>query len=143
MNLLESQSRENKQSLHEWRQVVESVAAFATNQGGFIRIGINPKGENFGVRIGKGTLEDLCNKIKQNTDPPQYPSIKVEGHEEAGIIVIQVEESLIKPVWAFGRPLKRVGRTNQHLSRKETHRMVEATTGRTWDALPSFPPFGC
>ena len=137
MNLLESQSRENKQSLHEWRQVVESVAAFATNQGGFIRIGINPKGENFGVRISKDTLEDLCNKIKQNTDPPQYPSIKVEGHEEAGIIVIQVEGSPIKPVWAFGRPLKRVGRTNQHLSRKETHRMVEATTGRTWDALPS------
>ncbi len=137
MNLLESQSRENKQSLHEWRQVIESVASFATNQGGIIRIGISPKGERIGIRIGKGTLEDLSNKIKQNTDPPQYPSITVEGAEEAGIIVIQVEESSIKPVWAFGRPLKRVGRTNQHLSREETQRMVESTTGRTWDALPS------
>ena len=137
MNLLETQSRENKQSLHEWRQMIESVASFATNQGGVIRIGISPKGERIGIRIGKGTLEDLSNKIKQNTDPPQYPSITVEGTEEAGIIVIQVEESPIKPVWAFGRPLKRVGRTNQHLSRQETQRMVEATTGRTWDALPS------
>jgi ATP-dependent DNA helicase RecG len=137
MNLLETQSRENKQSLHEWRQMIESVASFATNQGGVIRIGISPKGERIGIRIGKGTLEDLSNKIKQNTDPPQYPSITVEGSEEAGIIVIQVEESPIKPVWAFGRPLKRVGRTNQHLSRQETQRMVEATTGRTWDALPS------
>ena len=96
-----------------------------------------PKGNNSGSALGKGTLEDLSNKIKQNTDPPQYPSITVEGPEESAIIVIRVEESPIKPVWAFGRPLKRVGRTNQHLSREEAQRMVEATTGRTWDALPS------
>lgn len=137
MSRLESQSREDKQSLNEWRQVVESLAAFATSKGGVVRIGIGPKGEQFGIRIGKGTLEDLSNKIKQNTDPPQYPSITVEGPEESAIIVIRIEESPIKPVWAFGRPLKRVGRTNQHLSREEAQRLVEATTGRTWDALPS------
>jgi predicted HTH transcriptional regulator len=96
-----------------------------------------PKGKTLGSALAKALWKICAIKIKQNTDPPQVPSIKVEGHEEAGIIVIQVEESPIKPVWAFGRPLKRVGRTNQHLSRKETHRMVEATTGRTWDALPS------
>ena len=137
MSRLESQSREDKQSLNEWRQVVESLAAFATSKGGVVRIGIGPKGEQFGIRIGKGTLEDLSNKIKQNTDPPQYPSITVEGSEESAIIVIRIEESPIKPVWAFGRPLKRVGRTNQHLSREGAQQMVEATTGRTWDALPS------
>jgi len=137
MTRLETQSREDKQSLNEWRQVVESMAAFATTKGGIVRIGIGPKGENVGVQLGKGTLEDLSNKIKQNTDPPQYPSITVEGPEESAIIMIRVEESPIKPVWAFGRPLKRVGRTNQHLSREEAQRLVEATTGRTWDALPS------
>jgi len=137
MSRLETQSREDKQSLNEWREVIESVAAFATSKGGIVRIGIGPKGENAGVQLGKGTLEDLSNKIKQNTDPPQYPSMSVEGPEESAIIVIRVEESPIKPVWAFGRPLKRVGRTNQHLSREEAQRMAEATTGRTWDALPS------
>jgi len=137
MSRQESQSREDKQSLNEWRQVVESVAAFATTKGGIVRIGIGPKGEIVGVQVGKGTLEDLSNKIKQNTDPPQYPSITVEGPAESAVIVIRVEESPIKPVWAFGRPLKRVGRTNQHLSREEARRLVEATTGRTWDALPS------
>jgi ATP-dependent DNA helicase RecG len=136
MSRLESQSREDKRSLNEWREVVESVAAFATNKGGIVRIGIGPKGENAGIQLGRGTLEDLSNKIKQNTDPPQYPSITVEGPEESAIIVIRVEESPVKPAWAFGRPLKRVGRTNQHLSREEAQRMVEATTGRTWDALP-------
>lgn len=136
MSRLESESREDKQSLNEWRQVVESVAAFATSKGGIVRIGIGPKGEKAGIQLGRGTLEDLSNKIKQNTDPPQYPSMTVEGPEESAIIVIRVEESPIKPVWAFGRPLKRVGRTNQHLSREEAQRIMEVTSGRTWDALP-------
>jgi ATP-dependent DNA helicase RecG len=52
------------------------------------------------------------------------------------VVRVQVEESPIKPVWAFGRPYKRVGRTNQALSREETQRLVEVTTGRTWDAFP-------
>ena len=68
MTRLETQSREDKQSLNEWRQVVESMAAFATTKGGMVRIGIGPKGENVGVQLGKGTLEDLSNKIKQNTE---------------------------------------------------------------------------
>jgi len=116
MSRQESQSREDKQSLNEWRQVVESVAAFATTKGGIVRIGIGPKGEIVGVQVGKGTLEDLSNKIKQNTDPPQYPSITVEGPAGSAVIIIRVEESPIKPVWASGRPLKRVGRTNQSIS---------------------------
>jgi len=66
MSRQESQSREDKQSLNEWRQVVESLAAFATTKGGIVRIGIGPKGEIVGVQVGKGTLEDLSNKIKQN-----------------------------------------------------------------------------
>lgn len=137
MSRQESQAREDKQSLNEWREVVESVAAFATSKGGIVRIGIGPKGEKVGVQLGRGTLEGLSNKIKQNTDPPQYPSILIEGPSESTVIVIRVEESPIKPVWAFGRPLKRVGRTNQHLPREEAHRLIEATTGSTWDALPS------
>ncbi|MBN1625641.1 MAG: putative DNA binding domain-containing protein [Deltaproteobacteria bacterium] len=128
---------EDKQSLNEWREAVESVAALATSKGGIVRIGIGPKGENIGVHLGKGTLEDLSNKIKLNTDPPQYPSVLVEGSEKSGIIIISVEESPIKPVWAFGRPMKRVGKTNQHLTREEAQRMQEITTGRTWDALPA------
>jgi len=132
---MESERSENKSSLAEWRVAVESVAAFATSGGGHVRIGIGPDGRRTGVRLGRGTLEDLANKIKVNTDPAQFPSITVEGPEDSAVVKIRVEESPIKPVWAFGRPLKRVGRTNQHLSRGEAQRMTEATIGRTWDAM--------
>lgn len=131
----ESEHTENKSSLAEWREVVESVAAFATSGGGQVRIGIGPDGKRTGVRLGRGALEDLANKIKVNTDPAQFSSIAIEGSEESAVVTIRVEESPIKPVWAFGRPLKRVGRTNQHVPREEAQRMTETTTGRTWDAM--------
>jgi len=136
MSSSESQMNEDKQSLNQWREVVESVASFATSGGGVVRIGISPKGMRVGVEIGRGTLEDLANKIKLNTDPPQYPFITVDNREDSHVVSIHVEESPIKPVWAFGKPLKRVGKTNQHISREETQRLMETTTGRTWDALP-------
>ena len=132
----ESELIENKTSLNEWREVVESVAAFATSKGGTVLVGVDPNGKRVGVQIGRTTIEDLANKIKTNTDPPQYPSISVDGPDHSAVIVILAEENPIKPVWAFGRPVKRVGRTNQRLSREEAQRMAEATTGRTWDALP-------
>lgn len=131
----ESESVEWKQSLGEWKEIVETCAAFATARSGAIYVGVVSDGTPCRVQVGKGTLEDLANKIKLNTDPPQFPSIEMTGTETKRILVIRLEESPIKPVWAFGRPIKRVGRTNQFLKRDEAHRLMEMTTGRTWDAL--------
>ncbi len=136
VNMPESQFSEDKQSLGEMQAVVETVAAFASCQGGTIRVGITPHGERVGVKIGRTTLEDLARDIKQNTDPPQFPSIIVEGAETSAVIYIQVESSRVKPVFAYQRPFKRVGRTNQKLTREEVQRLMEETTGRTWDTLP-------
>jgi len=139
MDLGEYENSENKLSMNEWKEVAESVAAFATAKGGVVRIGIDPgTGEKRGVQIGRTTLEQLANNIKANTNPPQFPSIQVENLDagDKAVIEVHVEESPVKPVWAFGRPCKRVGRTNQKLSPEETGRLMEATTGRTWDALP-------
>lgn len=136
MTTHESERNENKLSLSERKEIVESVAAFATASGGTIRIGLGDGGEMVGVQIGGRTLEDLANYIRDNTSPPQFPSIACEGSDDCAVILVTVEASPAKPVWAFGRPLKRVGRTNQRLSADETKRLMEATTGRTWDALP-------
>lgn len=132
----EGETVERKQSLGEWKEIVETCAAFATARGGTVYVGIDPSGKRVGVQIGKGTIEDLANKIKMNTDPPQFPSVAFDGPKRSSVITIEVEESPIKPVWAFGRPIKRVGRTNQRLSRDEAHRLMEISTGRTWDSLP-------
>ncbi len=132
----ESETTENKLSLSERKEIAESVAAFATASGGIIRIGVKDGGEVVGVQVGNRTLEDLANYIRNNTTPPQFPSVSLEDSDNSAVITVTVEESPVKPVWAFGRPLKRVGRTNQRLSPDETKRLMEVTTGRTWDALP-------
>lgn len=138
----EYQNWENKQSLQEWRQVVESVAAFASAKGGTVRVGIAPDGARVGVQLGKNTVEMLVNNIKTNTDPVQFPSVAIEGEEESAVIVIQVDESPVKPVSAFNVPFQRVGRTNQKLNHTQVQKLVEATTNRSWDALsaPDFAP---
>jgi ATP-dependent DNA helicase RecG len=136
VNVVETDQIENKQSLNEWREIVETIAAFATSGGGIVHVGVGATGERVGVQIGQRSLENLADQIKANTEPPQYPSMTLEGEETSAIITLRVEESPVKPVWAFGRPFKRVGRTNQRLSPEETHRLWEITTGRTWDALP-------
>ena len=63
----ESQTVEWKQSFGEWKEIVETCAAFATAEGGTIHVGISPDGKQAGVTIGKGSLEDMANKIKTNT----------------------------------------------------------------------------
>ena len=132
----EYEDSENKTSLAEWQDAVICLAAFATSRGGVVHFGISPEGKPVGVCLGKNTLENLANDIKRHTDPPVFPSIQVEGEERSAVVHVSVEESPIKLVWAFGKPYKRVGRTNQAISREETLRLTEATTGRTWDALP-------
>ena len=131
----ETQIIENKQSLAEWKEIVESIAAFATVKGGAVRVGISPGGQRVGVHIRNGMLEDIANKIKINTDPPQFPSINIEGSDDSAVITVHVEESPIRPVLAFGRAFKRVGNTNQHVSRGEVQRLMEISSGRYWDSL--------
>lgn len=132
----ESQTVEWKQSFGEWKEIIETCAAFATAEGGTIYVGVAPNGNPKGVTLGKKTLEDMANQIKMNTDPSQFPSIQIKGDPSSAIVEIRVEPDPIKPVWALGRPIKRVGRTNQFLKRHEAHRLLEISTGRTWDALP-------
>ncbi len=132
----EYEDSENKTSFSEWRDATISLAAFATARGGTVHFGVGADGKRIGIQLGKNTLENFANDVKRHTDPPVFPSIQIEGAEASAVVHVSVEESPIKPVWAFGKPYKRVGRTNQSLTREETQRLVEVTTGRTWDALP-------
>ena len=131
----ETENIEHKQSLSDWKAIVESVAAFATSSGGTIVVGISPEGEKVGISIGKGTIEDLANKIKMNTDPVQLPSVNIIKSKEKELIEIKVMACPIKPVMAFGRPFKRVGSTNQRLNHCEFKNILDESNGRFWDGI--------
>ena len=120
----ESETVEFKSSLAELKQILETLSAFSNGEGGRVFVGVGDEGQIKGVDIGRNTIENLANEVKRNTDPPLYPSIVVEEHDAKKIITIEVAKSPIKPVFAFDRAFKRVGKTNQRLTSGEIRELA-------------------
>jgi len=115
----ESEILEFKKSTGEWKEIIKTISAFANTRGGVVLVGVSSKGEVPGVRIGKRTIEDLTNKIRENTDPKIFPGISVENIDGESIILIKVEESVSKPLFAFDRAYKRVGKSTVRVTSEE------------------------
>ena len=129
----ESETTEFKTSLAEWKDVVESISAFSNKNGGTIFIGVGDNCEIIGADIGNKTIEVLANQIKQNTDPVIYPTIHVENVDGKQVIVVDVAEYEQKPVFAFGRAVIRVGKSNQKLGSEGIRNLALNTSKVYWD----------
>lgn len=129
----ESESLELKPSLSQINEIIETVAAFANAKGGKVIIGVSNRGEVLGLKIGKDTIEKLTNKILASLEPKIYPSISVKEIEGKQVIVISVEEAKEKPVFAFGRAYKRVGRSTLRMSKNEIERVILEKRRIYWD----------
>jgi len=129
----ESETVEFKPSLSQMDKITESISAFSNTKGGTVVIGVSDKGEVLGVDIGKNTIESLANQIKQNTDPMVYPSIRVEKSDIKQVMIIEVGESKQKPVLAFGRAYKRVGKSNQKLGFEGIRNLALESSKVFWD----------
>jgi len=129
----ESERVEFKESMSDWKEIIKTISAFSNTKGGIVLIGITDGGKTKGLQIGRKTLEDLANKIKENTDPKNYPKIRMEEINKKRIIAIEMEESRSKPVFAFDRVYKRVGKTNQKVSSEEIRKLAKESENIYWD----------
>jgi ATP-dependent DNA helicase RecG len=130
----ESETVEFKPTLSQKDKIMESVSAFSNTRGGKILIGVSDRGEVIGLDIGKRTLEDLAGYVKQNSDPPVYPSIETVQFENKTLLSLTVKESPEKPVFFNDKAYKRVGRSNQRISSHEIRNMAkEEKKKMTWD----------
>lgn len=120
----EKENVELKSSLSLINEIIECVSASANTSGGKIIVGIDNTGRIIGVQIGKGTIENLANRIAQNTDPRIHPRISIEDIDGKKIIVIEIKESLDKLVLAFGRPFKRVGKSTVKMNKDEYEGLI-------------------
>lgn len=120
----ETKNIEFKKSVGEWKEIIETVCAFANTDGGQIYVGISPSGEILGINIGKDTIEDLTNKIIINTDPKIYPEISIKKIDNKEILVINVTKSDDSVILAFGRPYKRIGKSTVRMSKEEYERKI-------------------
>jgi ATP-dependent DNA helicase RecG len=83
--------------------------------------------------VGKSTIEDFVNKLRNHTDPVLYPSVNVKTFGLGEIVSIQIPESDQKPVFAFDRAYIRVGKTNIKLNAAEVRKMIKAYTLPDYD----------
>jgi ATP-dependent DNA helicase RecG len=120
----ESETVEFKKSTGEWKEIVETISAFANTKGGVILVGVNKDGKACGVSVGEGTIEDLTNKIITNIEPKVYPEIAVNYIKEKKIISIKVEMYPSDVVLAFGKPFKRVGKNTVRMSNDEFKKKI-------------------
>lgn len=131
----EIQTLEFKTTLAESQEAIKSLAAFATAHGGKVIFGIKPDGTRVGVDLGQNSLEQFASQIRQSTRPALYPSIYEVEEEGKRLLVVEIGESAVKPVWAYHVAYKRVGRTNQKLEPEEIQQLSDASRGMTWDML--------
>jgi ATP-dependent DNA helicase RecG len=103
--------------------VIETLVAFSNAKGGAVYIGISDKGDVPGVNIGKETLQNWINEVKNKTMPQIIPDAEIHTVEEKKVVSFYVTEYPIKPVSTRGRFYKRVGNSNHLLSVNEVSNM--------------------
>lgn len=130
----ESETVEVKESFRD--EALETLGAFANARGGTLIIGVTDCGEVRGVSLGKKTLEDWANRIAEATEPRLQPALSRERIRDRELVVIGVPPATSGPVSVRGRYFRRVGRTNQRMSRDEVMRRILLAAGRSWDAEP-------
>jgi ATP-dependent DNA helicase RecG len=134
---LENNEKENvefKASLSEKNKILKTISAFSNKRGGAILVGINDNRDVVGVDIGRNTLENLANNIRREMDPQVYPYIDYSDINGKTVLIIEVSESVAKPVFYRNRAYIRVGRTNQRLSSTEIRNFISNESRITsWD----------
>ena len=131
---IESEKLELKTSLSEKEEILETISAFSNKRGGKIFIGVEPSGKITGITIGKNTIENLAGDIKQNTDPKVFPNISVQKLDSKEIIVVDVAEYPIKPVFVKDKVFIRVGKSNQRASAEKIRSFIDDQRTRHWDS---------
>jgi ATP-dependent DNA helicase RecG len=113
---------------------IESIVAFANTKGGKVLIGVEDTGKITGVALGKESLQNYINRIKQNTIPSVIPDIEVIGVNGKQIVVVDVQEYPLKPISYKGRYYKRVQNSNHLMTPTEISDLHLKVLNLSWDA---------
>jgi len=110
----ESENTEFKTSFNEG--VIETLVAFSNAKGGTVYVGVTDKSEVTGIQMGKETVQNWINEIKNKTAPQIFPDIEILTFGGKTVVSLIVTEYPIKPVSTKGRYYKRVENSNHLLS---------------------------
>lgn len=127
----EGQFIEFKESFSD--KVIETIIAFSNSKGGKIFLGISDKKEIKGISLGKETIVNWINEVKNKTEPFLNPEFDILNINNKKIICINVLEFPLKPVSFKGLVFIRKNNMNFKLSPKEISEIYLRTKNSSWD----------
>jgi ATP-dependent DNA helicase RecG len=131
---IESQTVEFKTSFSE--EVIISLVAFSNAKGGTVYVGVADNGEAIGVNVGKETIQNYINEIKNKTATALIPDAEILNIDGKSIVALTISENPIKPVAFKGRFYKRIKNSNHLLSVTEVVNLHLQSINSSWDAHP-------
>src|SRR5690554_1566090 len=109
----EDESTEFKTSFND--EVITSLVAFANTKGGVVYVGIKDNGTVKGIELGKETIQNWVNEIKNKTAPLLIPDVEIINLNEKTIVSFKIQEYPVKLVSIKGKYYKRVKNANHQL----------------------------
>ena len=110
------------------------MVAFANACGGAVYIGISNKGRITGIALGKETLQNWINEVKNKTTPQIIPDVEVLNLGDKTLVEVKIPEYPVKPISYRGRFYKRSGNSNHLLSVREISDLYLQSLQNSWDS---------
>ena len=117
-------------------EVIVSLVAFANSKGGHVLVGVSDNGKVKGVQLGKETLVNWVNEVKNKTAPVLIPDVEVISIGDKNVVVISCDEYPVKPISTKGRYYKRVENSNHPLLVSEVVDLHLKSINMSWDSFP-------
>ncbi len=120
----ESETLEFKQTTGSQRAAMQALCAMLNNRGGRVLFGVSPNRTIPGQQVSDKTIEELAKEIGE-IDPPAFPSVdRVPLENGQEVLVVTATQGPVRPYSYKGQAYRRVGNTNQEMSRDEYNRML-------------------
>ncbi len=133
----ESETLEFKRNTGMLKEAVQTLCAMANRGGGMVLFGVEDNGTVSGQQMNDDTLRAIAQAVQLNTEPRLYPHVQKVEIGGAECIAVRIEESPIRPHFAYGRPWIRVGSSTQKMSRDEYETLLQQRlNGYGFDHLP-------
>ena len=116
--------------------VIVSLVAFANTKGGAVYVGVTDNNIVKGVQLGKETVADWLNQIKNKTLPAIIPNVDILTHSDKSVVLFSVAEYPVKPVSMKGRHYQRRANSNHLLSAVEITDLSLQSRQVSWDSYP-------
>ena len=123
---------EFKTSFNE--DVIETLVAFANAKGGAVYVGVTDKGVVKGLIVGKETVQNWINEVKNKTDPQLIPDVEVMEVDALTVVKFYIPEYPIKPVSIRGKYYKRIANANHIMNAAEIADLYAFTMQNSWDS---------